>query len=172
MKKFLLIIFTTLLFLFVQAQVPPTDDAYFYIKAGEELTQKTYIMIFKFTNNKIYAYTLGYTPKHEVTKNLASNPLYYYNLSYRHNLKDRYHYCGEYVSEMSTNKYFVYRENPDCPRCHTKYWAVSLDAQTIIQWYETPEGEPSGGEGEKKHFIRIPKQDLLPKTVNRDFLYD
>lgn len=150
-------------------QVKDIGDSYFYIESGESFSPSK-VIFFKFYEDIIYAD--GFST--EIKRKLASDPYFCYHLPYKYGLhNDCYRHKGEYLPNMSTSKYHVYKMAPTCARCQTIYWAVSTDeAKTIIRWYETPEGEPVYGEGAKTYFIRVSKDDLLPKTVNHDFLYD
>jgi len=50
-----------------------------------------------------------------------------------------------------------------------RYIAISKDKSSIIMWFEDEENI-DGQIFEKRTYYRVPKEDLLPKAVNYDFL--
>lgn len=135
----------------------------------QEVDDPAYIYAIKFDNSKIFR-------DGKVKQNLA-NSLYYYedDASWNYARKN-YHY--EYDSQASTSKYEVYKDychgtvdlygNMVLP-AHWEYYAFSKDLSSCIFWRER---KSDGSIFDKKHYIRISKEDLLPKAVNRDFLND
>lgn len=64
---------------------------------------------------------------------------------------------------------------PDIPssdrsvyKVNSFYMAVSSDLSTMISWTENSNGEIEN----KRYFVRIDKEELLPKAINYDFLDD
>ena len=73
-----------------------------------------------------------------------------------------------YDASMSTSKREVYKYCfSNNGSVQTSFLAVSPDKSSIIYWVES-----NGTMGEKQYFIRIEKEALLPKNINRDFLYE
>ena len=50
------------------------------------------------------------------------------------------------------------------------YVAFSKDKSTFIKWYE-PKDNYDGTIQNRNDYSRVPKEDLLPKVVNDDFLH-
>lgn len=51
------------------------------------------------------------------------------------------------------------------------YVAFSKDKSSFIKWFEKKDNY-DGSTGSKQYFSRVPKEELLPKSVNYDFLND
>lgn len=50
------------------------------------------------------------------------------------------------------------------------YIAISKDKASMIQWSE--EKDNYNTNVSKRYYIRLPKEEFLPKSVNHDFLND
>lgn len=192
MKKIVLAVIIALTSIYSKAQLY-SSEACFYIKAGENLSNTKYIAVVLLKGKNLYTlYSTSTITNYIMTdkktdgiKNkgkviewggvmdyLKEDPEYYDNL---HNCMN--HHSWKYDMSLSTSKRTVYKRfNPYndgrgvflSEPAHTTYLAVSQDLSSIIQWSER-DGEIMG---EKTYYVRIDKEELLPKTINRDFLYE
>ena len=192
MKKIVLAVIIALTSIYSKAQLY-SSEACFYIKAGENLSSTKYIAVVLLKGKNLYTlYSTSAITNYIMTdkntdgiKNkgkdiewggvmdyLKEDPGYYDN---PHNCKN--HYSWKYDMSLSTSKRTVYKRfNPyvdgrgvfHSVPAHTTYLAVSQDKSSIIQWCER-DGKIMG---EKEYYVQIDKEELLPKTINRDFLYE
>ena len=150
------------------SQIPASDEVYFFIKKGSQLTENSNVWYVIFGDEDIYISA-------PIKKSVMKEELYRNSDCYVGNKKSTYRFRGTYNITMSTKTREVYRSGkqyeftPDNTQKMTgySYCAVSKDKNSIILWKENRAGELDGG---KNYFIRIDKQYLMPQRVNYDFL--
>lgn len=151
----------------------------YYVSAGSDISSSTTIYMVKFSGRRIVCMS---DSKSTATEKFSESSSYYdkkldkllenpnngldYNTSLSTSSKEVYS-CewtgmpvlvstGMFSSEWRTPKYgYTYR-------------AFSKDTKSMIIWQENKSGEIKG----KSYYVKIDKSDLLPKAVNRDFLYE
>lgn len=142
------------------------DDVYFYVKAGETISNdNTQITIIHFNDKKMFkvCYTSGWI-KNELKKNSS----YYDN--YVKTQQHKYKYCPEYT----TSQRITYIEPGGYIQLYNiyignYYWSFSKDRSSLINWREKYNSNEIVG---KSYYIRVDKSDLMPKVSNHDFLYE
>lgn len=162
-KFFLMIACISLLHGVIKAQT-----VYFYGNPGEPAEKADWVL--KIDGNQAWfdSDCCG-----KIRRNLAQNE-YYYEYSYQFS---DFMFAGkyEYVSSKSTStrdvycitRRFVWNGMPARYR-DFYYIAISKDKSSIIMWHED---EANPGQIDRKSTLtRIPKEDLLPKATNYDFL--
>lgn len=109
----------------------------------------------------------------EVRTNLKKSDQYY--IEYLDDKCENKEYC----SGKSTSSREVYRGHRMVQRLGVmgytegegwKYFAFSTDKSSLIVWEEIPTNYD--GTIQKKYYVRVSKEDLLPKAINYDFLND
>lgn len=170
MKRIVLFTLMVLVSFYAKAQLY-SSEACFYVRAGVDMSDEgqEYCYVYYFDGNNLYQYAtslsimkdiLRKNPNHfENGKNMYTNP-YIYDKSRTTN---SYHVYTQHHPEKTINMFthFVhYPENFECV-------AVSKDKSSIITWTEE-----KGEIHSKISYVRIDKDQLLPKAINRDFLYE
>lgn len=160
------------------------SDVYYYVPAGENITQSTGVVIAYFNGRtaSFYRNRCG-----DILNQLNSNSSYYLNEAKKvlRDSRDDYYVNGDYHlkgdryrfdSSISTSTKKVYKSadeawaGPGLGK-YTKgycYYAVSDDKETLIYWYENTSNEVR----DKTYYTRVDVKDLAPKPANRDFLYE
>ena len=183
MRKLLLLLALTFNVLFVTHSKAELFDGsvHFYIKAGQSLTANTEITILYFdkNNSKI---RVANVKKYEVSQNLQKDKEFYNNRD-KHNWNS---YGGKYQPDLSTYSTDVYGQRSYTQRPYTGQWypgcpmyenipdnyfmyrGFAKDKSKFVWWREDLDGNIL----DKTHFIEVSIDDLLPKNINRDFLYD
>ena len=157
-------------------------SVHFYIKGGEALTANTIVTILYFNEFESRVYINSRDNKNEVGQNLQKDRNYYSPEKYRFGA----YLSGKYRPSMSTSSRDVYGERsstqsmytgpvyPGCPiyvetpNNYYLYYGFAKDKSSYIFWKEDLDGNIL----KKTYFIEVSIEDLLPKTVNRDFLYE
>lgn len=163
----------------------------FYSKAGR--SEVEYVV--KFESSKVW---LKYVSHSTVRKNLSKSENFYENEVWRDGNDGAEMY--EYDYQKSTSSRVVYkrerkenRYSRDCMYCKTigfrepfhrggcgahgtevvgyYYVAFSKDKSSFISWYEKKD-DYNGEIQSREDYTRVPKEDLLPKAANYDFLND
>ena len=181
-KLFLLILmaFNVLFTLQIKAELFD-GSVHFYMKAGQSLTANTEITILYFDKYEDKV-RVAYVKKYDVSQNLQKDKEIY-NKSDKHRWS--YH-GGKYQPNLSTYSKDVYGERsttqrpysgpwyPGCPyfeytqNNYYNYWGFAKDKSSYIWWKEDLDGNIL----DRTYYMEVSIDDLLPKTVNRDFLYD
>lgn len=163
----------------VKAQIN-CSEACFYAKAGS--SSVSYVVRFEYLNDRAWMKSMTHW---KVRDNLAKSKNYFEDEVWRNHQNGVNMY--EYDSQKSTSSREVYRKK----RTHEEYptWggvpmmgmtpttvfdgydyiAFSTDMSSIITWFEKKDNY-DGSTGTKNYYTRIPKEDLLPKSTNYDFL--
>lgn len=190
MKRIVLIALIMLTSVYTKAQLY-SSEACFYIKAGINLTNAEYVAVVLFKGENLYTLFSSTTHANNLMTPKKTGGIHNKGtglewggvIDYlRENVKyyDNPHNCLSYDiwiydTSLSTSKIKVYKKHIPYHNGgiwgitleHTIYLAVSQDKSSIIQWYER-DGEIIG---EKAYYVQIDKEQLLPKAINRDFLY-
>lgn len=162
---FVLACMTFGLFITASAQIY-SNEIYFY----QGVDNPNRFRVIRFENRKILLLSSN------VKQNIASSLAYYDNDAVWDYVRRNSDY--EYDYNTSTSKYEVYKEHCNgladaygnfTESAFMEYRAVSKDLSSYIEWRER---DRDGEIYKKQYFIRISKEDLLPKAVNRDFLND
>lgn len=144
------------------------SGVYYYIEAGKELTDKTYVRMFYYDGSTIY--TTSKTASN-VSAKLHSDSSYW--VEYLISKSGR---KLSYESSLSTSKNDVYSakrtgepyydptfftgdptDNMVFPIVGTDYYAISSDLNTVIFWYETKSSSEVKG---KTYYVRVSESDL------------
>lgn len=131
---------------------------------------------FEGTTAKCYGYGIPASSVDNVRKDLSKDPNIYNNTYY----ENGHEYCNHsgvtkfaYCSDLSNSEKDVYRYyNSDYYGVNPSeyvYLAVSKDLKTIITWWQYVNG---GEPRSVVHYISVSKEDLLPKNVVPDFIYE
>ena len=156
-------------------------SVHFYIERGQSLTAETEIriMYFNFYTDKV---CFSRVKKMYVSKNLQTDRNFY---SEENNYKWG-NLSGKYQPSQSTSSRDVYGgrsyhtefySGPWYPGCPARtevadnyyiYYGFANDKDSYIWWKEDLDGNIL----DKTYYMEVSIDDLLPKTVNRDFLYD
>lgn len=172
-----------------KAQIYSSEDC-FYSKEGSSSVE--YVVKFDYSNDRVWLKKVSHST---VRKNLAKSEDFYEDEVWTDGKNSVEMF--EYDSDRSTSAREVYKRatytniySPNCWQC-TMSWgmpygcgahgrkisgyehvAFSTDASisSFIKWHEKAENY-DGNTGTKTYFSRVPKEDLLPKAVNDDFLY-
>ena len=159
----------------------------FYSKAGR--SEVEYVV--KFESSKVW---LKYVINHyTLRENLSKSENFYENEVWRDGNDNAEMY--EYDYQKSTSSRVVYKREDkhnrwdiNCIRCRDPflpggcgahgievrgyyYVAFSKDKSSFISWYEKKD-DYNGEIQYRKDYTRVPKEDLLPKAANSDFLND
>ena len=182
MKKLLLLIAALAITCSVKSQIYSSDPC-FYVSVNEDIANASRVGIVMFKGERLYvfvpsgwSYSGGFqVEKERVVKLLKQNPTSFDNI--QNYSKDEQNHKWVYDSSLSTTKREVYKNyspayySPFWGRYideQTEYYAVSPDKSSIIYWVE----ENGRISGTKSYYIKIDKEQLLPKAINRDFLYE
>lgn len=166
----------------VKAQIYSSEDC-FYAEAGK--SDVRYVVKFEYSKDRAW---LKYVSHSTVRSNLAKSRDFYENEVWTDGQNSVYMY--DYCSSKSTSSREVYRKKSYTqrlnqfgmpydgfggylPKDHTgwDYIAFSTDKSSFITWHEKLNNY-DGETGTKTYYSRIPKEDLLPKATNYDFLND
>ena len=157
-------------------------SVHYYVKSGESLTANTKITIlyFDYYNDKIWVQT---PTKHTASQNLQTDRNYYYNQIRRGSGSS---YIGKYQPSLSTSSRDVHGQRsymdvpntgpwyPGAPamvRSYDNYYiyrGFAKDKSSFVYWKEDLDGNIL----QKTYYTEVSIDDLMPKAVNRDFLYD
>lgn len=174
-----------------KAQIYSSEDC-FYSKEGSSSVQ--YVVKFEYAQDRAWLKSVSHST---VRSNLAKSKDFYEDEVWTDGKNSVTMY--EYDSYRSTSAREVYKRettksvyiNAFGQRngAHTYYWgggsdsgyyvnektgafdyvAFSKDKSTFIMWHE-PKNNYDGKTENMKNYTRVPKEDLLPKAVNDDFL--
>lgn len=187
-EKILFAIFALICFPYVSqvsAQIYCSENC-FYSEAGK--SECKYVVKFEGSNKRVWLKTVSHS---DVRSNLNKSKDYYENEVWTDGQNSAYMF--EYDSSKSNYKNEVYKRKKTSSRERLNQWgtaydpftgmhlgyetyqtgweyvAISNDKSYMIKWYENLnnyDGEIKG----KTEYSRILKDDLLPKSVNYDFL--
>ncbi|MCQ2306893.1 MAG: hypothetical protein MJ000_04920 [Bacteroidales bacterium] len=156
------------------------SEACFYAKAGSSEIQ--YVVRFDYMNDKAWIKEVPHSQK--VRKDLAKSESFYDD-----DMLCNWNVFYEYDAQKSTSSRVVYRKKrtreeyptwggvpmfgmtPTTVFVGYDYIAFSTDMSSFIKWFEKKDNY-DGSTGTKRYYSRVPKEDLLPKAVNYDFLND
>lgn len=178
---FVLLTFNSWLILNCQAELFD-GSVHYYIKAGENLTADTKIEIlyFDYYEEKI---KVLHPTKHTAGQKLQTDRNYYYNQIKRSSTS---YYSGKYQPTLSTSSRDVDGKRsttqvpytgpwyPGAPvyasvqNNYYIYYGFAKDKSSYIYWHEDLDGNIL----KKIYYTEISIDDILPKAVNRDFLYE
>lgn len=157
MKRIIFLLFLAFVCNDLKAQIYRSEVC-FYIRAGQSLTENTYITIVVFDGETINFLTKS---KREVTAKLKESPDYWDN--YMRN--ERLHSMPyNYNSDLSTYSREVYTSPSG-----TAFMAFSTDLSSYIYWEQRRYSETIEN---KMHDKRIDKSELMPNEHLYDFLND
>lgn len=169
----------------VKGQIYSSKDC-FYAKAGSSTV--SYIVKFEYSKDRVWLKTASSS---NVRKNLAISEDFYEKEIWTDTGKGGSSAkVYKYYPSLSTTSKEVYRRESvvaiqqwDCGWCRFEacgrhgyrtagyeYVAFSTDLSSFIKWYESSNNY--SGKVTKQYYTRIPKEELLPKAVNYDFLDD
>ena len=166
-----------------KTQIYSSEDC-FYSKEGS--SSVSYVVKFEYSKDRAWLKSVSHST---VKNNLAKSEDFYENEVWTDGKNSVQMY--EYDSQMSTSAKEVYKRdryskivNAYCSYCkidvygnfiscgrhgeevyRSDYIAFSKDKSSFIMWYEY-KGEIKN----RQDYTRVPKDDLLPKAVNYDFL--
>lgn len=177
MKRILFLVMAMCLTGVVKAQIYGSG-VYYYVPAGENITQSTGVKIAYFDGRLAW---FSDDKCSVILNQLNSNSSYYLNEA-KKDLRNpdedfRVYRRYRYDSSISTSTKTVYKYEDTYwtgvaygGRNTRGYWyyAVSDDKETLIYWYENTSNEVR----DKKYYTRVDVKDLAPKPANRDFLYE
>lgn len=162
----------------VEAQIYKGDVCY-YVEAGSNISSSTTIYMVKFSGRRIVSES---DSKSTVTEKLRESSSYYdkkldkllespkngydYNTSLSTSSKEVYSTESLGMPVLVQTGMFSWEWQQ--PKNGYIYKAFSKDAKSMITWFENNSGEIKS----KSYYVKIDKSDLLPKAVNRDFLYE
>ena len=190
MKKFLFIVLAMCLTCVVKAQLYGSD-VYYYVPAGESITDETIVIPVYFNGENIISYhnvDFNYT-RRGIIKQLNKDSRYFIDHMKLESEKPNGLWHYKYDSSVSTNSKEVYGkkwrgELQECttigpyglpqigtyyPEYGYYYVAFSKDKNSLITWRER---KSTGSIENKKYYKRVDVKDLMPKAANRDFLYE
>lgn len=169
------------------------NSIHFYIESGENLTANTKVRVLFFDRSTNRIMTINSPTKKFIAEKIKVNPNIFEDIALGKRTGDReigsyrkYWDESDYQSSISTSSRRVYGEKsytqsfysgpwyPGCPQFtytydgYHVYQGFAYDKSSFISWQETDDGEVRN----KHYYIEISIEDLMPKTVNRDFLYD
>lgn len=182
MKRFFLFVLLTFnSWLILNCQAELFDGSvHYYIKAGKNLTANTEITILYFDYYEDRIRVL-YATKHTAGQNLQTDRNYYYNKV----KQSSSFYPGKYQPSLSTSSRDVHgkRSSTDVPNMewypgapatvsrydnYYTYRGFAKDKSSFVWWKEDLDGNIL----DKSYYTEISIDDILPKAVNRDFLYE
>ncbi len=166
-----------------KAQIYSSEDC-FYSKEGSSSVE--YVVKFEYSKDRAWLKSVSHST---VRTNLAKSEDFYENEVWTNGKNSVKMY--EYDYNRSTSEREVYKKATSITkfyygiyevhewdgwnRCETidtgfDYVAFSKDKSTFIMWHE-PKNNYDGKTQNMKNYTRVPKEDLLPKAVNDDFLH-
>ena len=168
-----------------KAQIYSSEDC-FYSREGSSSVE----YVVKFEGNRVWLKSEAHST---VRSNLAKSKNFYENEVWTDGKNAVTMY--EYDSRRSTSAREVYKceekraifSQWNCPYCSSafhfacgrhgyektgafNYVAFSKDKSSFIEWYEKKDNY-DGQIQNRLDYTRVPKEDLLPKAVNDDFLH-
>lgn len=176
------IIFTTCLFVVAISALGQiySNEACFYTRAGED---GSFLMIAIFNGSSAKVTIQGTRAKYKIQENLSKSHNYYENYKFTDGYDS---YVYDYSPQKSTSSRVVYMHKryinvyptymgtplygmtPTQELTGYDYVAFSPDKSSYITWFEKVDNY--NGNISKTYYSRVPKEDLLPKSVNYDFL--
>lgn len=181
--KWLIVLCMTLGFAtMAKAQIYSSEDC-FYSKEGSSSVE--YVVKFEYFQDRVWLKSVSHST---VRSNLAKSEDFYENEVWTDGKNSVTMY--EYDSYRSTSAREVYKKGTSITkyyfgiyevssfagwnRCETidtgfDYVAFSKDKVSFIKWHE-PKNNYDGKIQNKQEYSIVPKEDLLPKAVNDDFL--
>ncbi|MBO7469199.1 MAG: hypothetical protein J6T81_03625 [Bacteroidales bacterium] len=172
-----------------KTQIYSSEDC-FYSKEGS--SSVSYVVKFEYSKDRVWLKSVSHST---VRSNLAKSEDFYENEVWTDGKNSVTMY--EYDSQRSTSAREVYKTetykyiyDPNCFQCQLgwgvgvgcgahgkkttgfKYVAFSTDGKisSFIMWQEKKDNY-DGEIKNRQDYTRVPKDDLLPKAVNDDFLY-
>lgn len=168
-----------------KAQIYSSEDC-FYSKEGSSSVQ--YVVKFEYAQDRAWLKSVSHST---VRTNLAKSEDFYENETWtdgkngvtmyeydsyrstsarevykREGTRTVYYSCyGTVMPYLPSNGYSRQEKNGSFD-----YIAFSKDKSSFIKWHE-PKNNYDGKIEGRKDYSRVPKEDLLPKAVNDDFLY-
>ena len=145
------------------------DDVYFYARAGESISdKKTVLIIVHFNGHHMFKFG---NSVERIQNNLRKSPTYYdeYMKSQSH---DRYKYSSEYSNSQKVTYVWPQRRVSTFMANYVygnEYWTFDKDKSKVINWEEKYDSDEIT---HKYYYINVPKEDLMPKAANHDFLYE
>lgn len=188
MKRIVLFTLMVLVSFYAKAQLY-SSEACFYIEAGRNLASTEYIAAILFKGENLYRLdpsgtTINYIMSNKTTGGIKNKGTGNERGGIMDYLKEDSEYfdnqqnCRRYETwnydvSLSTLKRKVYKRflpynSWAAIPAHPMYLAISQDKSSIIQWEEL-DGKIIGN---KRYYVQIDKEQLLPKAINRDFLYE
>ena len=167
-----------------KAQIYSSEDC-FYSREGSSSVE----YVVKFEGNRVWLKSVSHST---VRSNLAKSKNFYEDEVWTDGQNSVTMY--EYDSRRSTSAREVYKKvekrairSGMCLNCYadpfgrgcgshgyeiigTNYVAFSKDKSSFIKWYEKKDNYDGNIEN-RADYSRVPKEDLLPKAVNDDFLH-
>lgn len=190
MKKKIISVLSAFIYAFLTttafAQIYNYGDDCFYAKAGS--SECSYVVKFEGSKGRIWLKSVSHST---VRSNLNKDKKFYENQVWTDGKESAYMY--EYDRSKSTYKVEVYKRKSMAQTERLNQWgtaydpytgrhlgwdsyqngwnyvAVAKDKSSIIMWFEKLNNY-TGDVSNKTEYSRIPKEDLLPKSVNYDFL--
>lgn len=166
-----------------KAQIYSSEDC-FYSREGSSSVQ--YVVKFEYSKGRAWLKGVSHST---VRSNLAKSKNFYENEVW--NDGQNYVTMYEYDSRRSTSAREVYKRTEKSTFYYGlggmrvpspvpggssetiityHYVAFSKDKSSLIIWYEQ-ENNNDGNIQNREDYSRVPKEDLLPKAVNDDFLH-
>lgn len=164
-----------------KCQIYSSEDC-FYASSGS--SSVSYVVKFEYAKDRAW---LKYVSHSTVRSNLAKSKDFYENEVWTDGQNSVT--MWQYDSQKSTSSREVYQRKKThqeyqywggmpCYGLPTytvfdgyEYIAFAKDKSSFIQWFEKKDNY-DGSTGSKQYYSRVPKEDLLPKSVNYDFLDD
>lgn len=147
-----------------------SSESCFYSEAGS--SEVEYVV--KFESSKVWLKRVSHST---VRENLSKSENYYENEVWR----EKYGYVTEmyeYDYQKSTSSRVVYKREDTMSHLGYsfsypiyRYVAFSKDKSSFIRWWEKKD-DYNGEIQSREDCTRVPKEDLLPKAANYDFLND
>lgn len=175
MKKFMLAMLAFCLTSITKAQFY-TSEVFFYIKAGTSLDDNSDIVIVHFDGKNMAELIQN---KSYVSKKLKENRSHWnnYMLNQDHT---NYKYDSSYSTSSKTTYcypqhvngwYDSFTHTYITPPTHVgnEYYSFANDKSTLIIWKEKYDSNEIKS---KIYYQRVLLEDLIPKPVNHDFLYE
>jgi len=179
MKKFLFIVMAMCLTGVAKAQLYGSD-VYYYVPAGESITDQTIVIPVYFNGENIISYyhfdNFNYK-RIGIIKQLNEDSRYFIDKMKLESEKPNGIWSYKYDSSVSTNSRVVYKRTWHgdgslgvyVDVLGYNYAGFSTDKNSLITWRER---KNSGSVESKKYYKRVDVKDLMPKAANRDFLYE
>ena len=167
------------------------SDACFYSEAGNSNVK--YVVRFDYAEDRVWLKSVSHS---KVRNNLAKSEDYYEEEVWTDRKDNVRMYEYDYQKSTSSREVYKYESDwrinnaPYCSYCMSSfggytvegcgrhgsvkechYVAFSKDTNSFIKWWEKKD-DYSGEIKGRADYSRIPKEDLLPKAANYDFLND